>query len=129
MVYGRTTLHTCQGNVTGLSLHYGDNDILIQLTVVPYACRHGNAFIFQDDDARARSARVVQDHLQFRRIVTLKQPAKSPDLSTGEHLWDILRSVSGDALTSHGTSTSSLMHSRRNSVGSPKQPQGSSSGT
>ena len=30
--------------------------------------------------------------------------------------------VSGDGLTSHRTSTNSLMHSRRNCAGSPKQP-------
>ena len=37
--------------------------------------------------------------------------------------------VSGDALTSHRTSASSLVHSRRNGAGFPKQPLGGSSET
>ena len=44
------------------------NAVEWQPTGVPYARRHGNAFIFQDDEAGARRARVLQDHLQFRRI-------------------------------------------------------------
>ena len=77
----RTELHVCQGNVTGL--YYRDN--VIKPPVVPYASRQGNAIIFEDDNARAHRARVVQDHLQFRRIMTLPWPAKSPDLSPIEH--------------------------------------------
>ena len=61
-----------------------------ELIVVPYARRHTSAFIFPYDNARAHRARVVQDHLQFRRIMTLPWSAKSPDLSPVEHLWDIL---------------------------------------
>ena len=82
----RTELHTCQGNVTGLYYRHK----VIEPIVVPYACRHGNAFIFQDDNARAQRAPVVQDHLQFRRIMTFPWPVKSPDLSPIEHWWDIL---------------------------------------
>ena len=63
---GRTELHICQENVTG---HYKDD--VFQPIVVPHAARHGNAVIFQDDNARAHRARVVQDHLQFRRMTTL----------------------------------------------------------
>ena len=63
----RTKTHMCQGNATGL--FYRDN--AIEPIVVPYACRHGNAFIFQDNNAKPHRARVVQDHLQFRRITTL----------------------------------------------------------
>ena len=66
-VMGRTELHICQGNVTGLY----HTDSVIGPIVAPYACRHGNAVIFQDDNARAHRARVVQDHLQFRRMTTL----------------------------------------------------------
>ena len=81
----RTELHVCPGNVTGL--YYRDN--VIKPPVVPYASRQGNAIISEDDNARAHRARVVQDHLQFRRIMTLPWPAKSPDLSPIERLWDI----------------------------------------
>ena len=59
--------------------------------VVPYAHRHGNAVIFQDDNARAHHARVVQKHLQFHGIETLPWPVRSPNQSPVEHLWDSLR--------------------------------------
>ena len=84
---GRTELHNCRRNVTGL--HYRDN--VIEPIVVPYARRHGKAFIFHDDNARAHRACVVQDHIRFRGITTLPWPAKYPGYSPAEHLWDILR--------------------------------------
>ena len=83
---GRTELHICQGNITGR--YYRDK--VIGPIAVLYACRHGNADIFQDDNARARRANVVQDYLQFRRATTLPWPAKSLDLSPSEHFWNIL---------------------------------------
>ena len=143
---GRTALHICQGNVTGL--YYIDN--VTETTVVPYARRHRNVFIFQDDNARTHYTCVIQDHQQFCRFRTLPRTATCLDLSPIECLWDILRKrvrrrplkpldiqlsicgttsrdVSGDVLTSHWTSTSSLLHSRKNGAGSPKQPLGGSS--
>ena len=66
-VTGRTELHIYQGNVTGLY----DRDKVIEPIVAPYNRRYGNAFIFQDDYARAHRARVVRVHPQFRRIMTL----------------------------------------------------------
>ena len=82
----RTELHIRQGNVTGL--YYRNN--VIELIVLPYTRRHGNAFVFQDGNARDDRTCVVQDHLQFCRITTLPWPAKSPDLSPVVYLWDIL---------------------------------------
>ena len=82
----RTELHIRQGTVTGL--YYRNN--VIELIVLPYARRHGNAFVFQDGNARDDRTCVVQDHLQFCRITTLPWPAKSPDLSPVVYLWDIL---------------------------------------
>ena len=58
---GRTELHICQGNVTGL--YYLDNGI--QSSVMLYSRQHGNVFICQDNIAKAQCAHVVQDHLQF----------------------------------------------------------------
>ena len=72
----RIELHICQGHVTGL--YYRDS--VTESVVVPYAHRHENAFIFQDDNTLAHRSRVVQDHLQFQRFSTLPWPAKSPDL-------------------------------------------------
>ena len=75
------------------------------------------------DNARAHRALVVPDHLQFRRITTLPRPQIYLQLNIcGTSSGD----VSGDGLTSHRTSTRSLMHSRRNGAGSPRQPLGGS---
>ena len=126
MVWGGTTmtrrieLHICQGNVT--EHKYKDNVIE---SIVPYACRHGNAVIFQDDNARAHRERVVQDHQQFSRITTLPWRAKSsPQICLQLNVSGTSSgNVSGDGLTSHRTSTSSLTLSRS------KQLSGGSSGT
>ncbi|GFW03562.1 transposable element Tcb2 transposase [Trichonephila clavipes] len=44
--------------------------------------------IFQQDNARPHTARVSQDCL--RTVTTLPWPARSPDLSPIEHIWDYL---------------------------------------
>ncbi|GFV78170.1 transposable element Tcb2 transposase [Trichonephila clavipes] len=45
--------------------------------------------IFQQDNARSHTARVSQDCLLT--VTTLPWPARSPDLSPIEHIWDHLR--------------------------------------
>ncbi|GBN17918.1 hypothetical protein AVEN_222393-1 [Araneus ventricosus] len=45
--------------------------------------------IFQQDNARPHTSRVAQDFL--RHVQTLPWPARSPDLSPIEHVWDQLK--------------------------------------
>ncbi|GFY24420.1 transposable element Tcb1 transposase [Trichonephila clavipes] len=45
--------------------------------------------IFQQDNGRSHSARVSQDWL--RTFITFLWPARSPDFSAIEHIWDNLR--------------------------------------
>ncbi|GFV95060.1 transposable element Tcb2 transposase [Trichonephila clavipes] len=45
--------------------------------------------IFQQDNARPHTARVTEDFL--RHLQTLLWPARSPDLSPVEHVWDQLK--------------------------------------
>ncbi|GFW01504.1 DDE_3 domain-containing protein [Trichonephila clavipes] len=45
--------------------------------------------IFQQDNARPHTTRVAQDFL--RHFETLPWPARSPDLSPVEHVWDQLK--------------------------------------
>ncbi|GFX37627.1 transposable element Tcb2 transposase [Trichonephila clavipes] len=47
------------------------------------------AAIFQQDNARPHTARVTQDFL--RHFQTFRWPARSPDLSPVEHVWDQLK--------------------------------------
>ena len=82
---GRSGLHIRQGNVAGLYITTETMSLSLVLCPTPsflfvwlvgwlvcwlFFGQHGNAFIVQDDNARAHRAGVVQDHLQFRRIMT-----------------------------------------------------------
>ena len=80
----RTELLISQGNVTGF---YYRNNVVERIVVprVPWAWEYTQL----SRRSRAHRARVVQDHLRFRRITTLPWPAKSPDLSPIEHWWDV----------------------------------------
>ncbi|GFW28701.1 transposable element Tcb1 transposase [Trichonephila clavipes] len=77
----RTTLIMMRGTLTGQ--RYVDD--ILRPHVGPFLNGFSGA-IFQQDNARPHSARVAQDIL--RHFQTLPWPARSPDLSPVEHVWD-----------------------------------------
>ncbi|GFW17964.1 DDE_3 domain-containing protein [Trichonephila clavipes] len=78
------TLIMMRGILTGQ--RYVDDDLRPQ--VGPFLNGLPKA-IFQQDNACPHTARVVQDFL--RHFQTLPWPARSPDLSPVEHVWDKLK--------------------------------------
>ncbi|GFX52511.1 transposable element Tcb2 transposase [Trichonephila clavipes] len=80
----RSTLIVMRGTLTGQ--RYVDD--ILQPHVGPFLNSLPGA-TFQQDDAPPHTARVAQDFL--RHFQTLPRPARSPDLSPVEHMWDQLR--------------------------------------
>ncbi|GFU36496.1 transposable element Tcb1 transposase [Trichonephila clavipes] len=80
----RSTLIVMRGNLTGQ--RYVDN-ILLPHGVPFLNCLPGA--IFQQDNVRPHTARVVQDFL--RHFQTLPWPAHSPEFFPVEHVWDQLK--------------------------------------
>ncbi|GFU70829.1 uncharacterized protein TNCV_3667961 [Trichonephila clavipes] len=80
----RSTLIVMHGALTGQ--RYVDD--ILRPHVGPFLNGLPGA-IFQQDNARPHTARVAQDFL--RHFQTFPWPARSPDLSPVEHVWDQLK--------------------------------------
>ena len=65
---------------------YGDE--ILHSVMLPFLLRHPG-LTFQHDNARPHTACVAMNCLQGCRI--LPWPARSPDLSAIERIWDVLR--------------------------------------
>jgi hypothetical protein len=82
---GKTDLIIVPGNLTAQSQF----DEIIEPVVVSYLQKR-NVGIFLHDNARPHTAMHTQNILLIHNVNVLQWPAKSPDLSPIEHLWDHL---------------------------------------
>ena len=81
----KTDLVIVLGNLTAQK--YCDG--IIEAVAVPYLQQH-NVGIFQHDNARPHIARHTQNIFRIHHVNMSQWPARSPDLSPIEHLWDHL---------------------------------------
>ena len=81
----KTDLVTVHGNLN--AMRYCNE--IVQPVLLPFL-RQGHATIFQQDNARCHVARHTMNFLQANNVNVLDWPARLPDISPIEHLWDHL---------------------------------------
>ncbi|KAJ4432412.1 hypothetical protein ANN_21031 [Periplaneta americana] len=69
-------------------------EVLPLLQATPHA-------IFQKDNARLHVARIVKAFFEERRVSLLPWPARSPDMSPIEHVWDMVVVITEDVQNVH----------------------------
>ena len=70
--------------------HVGTSDEILEPGVVPFLRNNGDATLFQQDNARAHSARLTMNFFNQNGVQVLPWPAFSPELNPIKHLWDQL---------------------------------------
>lgn len=97
---GTSQLVTLQNNVNGMVYRN-----ILETNLIPWARGvFGDNWRFQDDNAPAHRARIVQDFIAQIGIQPLHQPPVSPDCNPIENLWAII----GDAVSSRDVQPSNL---------------------
>ena len=81
----RTDLIVIDGNLTA----HCYIDQILRPILLPFL-QHQPRLLFHQDNARPHTARVVQQFFAANNVNVLSWPARSPDLSPIEHLWDHL---------------------------------------
>lgn len=81
----KTDMVTVNGNLN--AVRYCNE--IIRPVILPFL-RQGHASVFQQDNARPHVARHTLNFLQANNVNVLDWPARSPDISPIEHLWDHL---------------------------------------
>ena len=86
---GKTDLHVIDNGT--LTAERYVNEILDVHVRPVFASAIGPDFILMDDNARAHRARITNRYLEQAEIVRLDWPARSLDLNSIEHAWDMLQ--------------------------------------
>lgn len=81
-----TSLSFCFDGCTLTAQPYQDEILDTQKRL--YAGAVGNGFILMDDNARPPTANTVQEFFQREGITRLDWPARSPDLTPIEQMWN-----------------------------------------